>query len=56
MCTLRNICLERFNTENVYDTKIKLVKVYHLKVPWLFFKSIQHICIHKENKKVKYAI
>ena len=33
MCTLRNICLERFNTENVYDTKIKRVKVYHLKVP-----------------------
>ena len=33
MCILRNICLERFNTENVYDTKIKRAKVYHLTVP-----------------------
>ena len=52
MCILRNICLERFNIENVHYTKITRVKVYHLKVPGLFFKSSQHICIDKKNNKL----
>ena len=39
MCTLRNICLERFNTENLYDTNIcihkknKKSEVSHLNAP-----------------------
>ena len=38
MCILRNTCLKRFDIKNVYDTKIKRVKVYIPLNSWVQFQ------------------